>query len=236
MSNKIIYNKNKNNYINLLTNYPCSTTAVLGSGATGHFLQDNSPQDKRELMQDIFTIKQPNGEGLHSKYKSQIKIFPELPNQAQEAHSFPKIKIPSVSVGKLCGSGCVVIFVKNKGFITYKGKVIGEAPRDEITRLWTLPLNKTNNTRPAKKQKGFSHVANNLTFPREAQDNIEQLILFLHEALGDPTRSTFIRAVKKGHLVTWPGHTVNRIKKYIKQDIITDKGQMYLTRQVKHKE
>ena len=88
-----------------------------------------------------------------------------------------------MSVRNLCDSGCIVIFVKNKGFITYKGKVIGEAPRDEITRLWTLPLNKNNTTRPAKKQKGFQHVANNVTFPTEAKDNMERLILFLHEAL-----------------------------------------------------
>ena len=62
------------------------------------------------------------------------------------------------------------------------------------------PAEQEQHNKTSQEKKGFQHVANNLTFPREAKDNIERLILFLHEALGHPTRSTLIRAVKKG---TW---------------------------------
>ena len=71
----------------------------------------------------------------------------------------------------------------------------------------------------------------NVKIPEEAENNIKRLILFLHEALGCPTKSTLIKAVKKGHLATWPGLTVKRINKYIKGNIINAKGHMHMSRQ-----
>ena len=79
-------------------------------------------------------------------------------------------------------------------------------------------------------------MAMNVTIPEETESNIGRLIYFLYEALGHPNKSTLIKAVKKGHLATWPGLTVKRIQKYITADIINAKGHMHMKRQVKYKD
>ena len=76
-------------------------------------------------------------------------------------------------------------------------------------------------------------MAMNVTTPETAENNTEQLMLFLHGALGHPTRSTLIKALKIGFLATWPGLTTQRIDKCTQENIITDKGHMHMTRQVK---
>ena len=58
-------------------------------------------------------------------------------------------------------------------------------------------------------------------------------MIFSHGALGHPTRSTLNKALKIGLLATWPGLTIQRIDKCMQENIITDKGHVHMTRQVK---
>ena len=74
-------------------------------------------------------------------------------------------------------------------------------------------------------------MAMNVTTPETAENNTEQLTFFSHGALGHPTRSTLNKALKIGHLATWPGLTIQRINKPTQENIITDKGHMCMTRQ-----
>ena len=177
------------------------------------------------------TIKQPDGTSLKSQHKSELEILPLLPQKARESYAFKNIKFPLLSVAKLCDSNYTVVFVKTKAYIIYKGKIIGEAPRDTVSKLWTMKLQNLNDCTNKHEQE----VAMNVTVPEETENNIERLILFLHEALGHPNKYTLIKAVKKGHLATWPGLTVKRIQKYIMGDIINAKGHMHMKRQVKRK-
>ena len=100
-------------------------------------------------------------------------------------------------VGKLCDCGCSIIFTKEKAFVTYKGKDIGEAPRDKVTKLWTIRLSKNNRKRPAKKPKHPNMWSIISPFQQKQKNIIERLILFLHESLGHPTRSTLLTTVKR---------------------------------------
>ena len=67
-------------------------------------------------------------------------------------------------------------------------------------------------------------------------DNIRNLTEFLYGVGGYPVVSTLIKAIKRGHYATWPGFTVERIKKYIKNNIICTKGHIHLNQQVKKKQ
>ena len=127
----------------------------------------------------------------------------------------------------------MVIFVKKRAYIVHDGKIIIEAPRDEVIKLWTTKLNE-NNLNECKTIHDKDLIMN-VTIPEEANSNIEKLILFLYTALGRPNKTTLIKAIQQGHFTTWPSLTVKILKKYIQGDIINAKGHMHLKRQVKNK-
>lgn len=48
-------------------------------------------------------------------------------------------------------------------------------------------------------------------------DNIQHLTEFLYGTAGYQVVSILNKAIKKGYYVTWPGFTVERMKKYAKK-------------------
>jgi hypothetical protein len=52
------------------------------------------------------------------------------------------------------------------------------------------------------------------------------LVHYVHKALLSPTKSALLQAVKKGHLVTWPGLTEHAINKHLKLMLATGMGHM----------
>ena len=115
--------------------------------------------------------------------------MPQLPQKARESYAFKNIKFPLISVAKLCDSDCTVVFVKIRAYIIYKRKIIVEAPRDTISKLWTMKLQNLNDCTKRHKQE----IAMNVTIPEETESNIGRLILFLHEALGHPNKNSLIK-------------------------------------------
>ena len=151
-----------------LTNYPSTDQGILDSGASGNFLTIKSPQCNITQQFTPLTIKQPDGTSLQSQHKSELEILAQLPQKARESFAFKNIKFPLVSVAKLCDSDCTVIFVKAKAYIIHKGKIIGEAPRDTISKLWTMKLHTLNDCTKKYEQE----VAMNITIPEETESNI----------------------------------------------------------------
>ena len=131
-----------NNFIK--NNYPSPKKAILDSGSSGHFLTNGSPQTNIQRQHLPLRIKQPDGNTLVSNNKCELKIYPQLSKEARKAYTFNDITFPLISVAKLCDSDCMVIFVKQRAYIIKEGKIIGEAPRDKITKLWTTKLNHEN--------------------------------------------------------------------------------------------
>ena len=142
-----------------------------------------------------------------------MKILKGLSEEARELCTFNKIKIPLISVAKLCGSECTVIFLKSKTLIIHENKIIATAPRDCISKLWTIKLNNLNDCQ----SKYDKDLAMNITVPEESQSNIEKLIMFRYEAIGFLIKTTLIKVIKKGRFATWPGLIVQRVKKYVKK-------------------
>ncbi len=59
----------------------------------------------------------------------------------------------------------------------------------------------------------------------------EQVVKYLHAALGFPTKSTMLNAVSKNWLVGWPGLTVESVNKSFPEFNATQKGHMKQQRQ-----
>jgi hypothetical protein len=73
------------------------------------------------------------------------------------------------------------------------------------TGLWRINLRK-------KHQQPQLSVENNVYELRYTG----ALVNYLHKAMFSPTKSALLRAVKNGHLITWPGLTEKAINKHLK--------------------
>jgi hypothetical protein len=71
------------------------------------------------------------------------------------------------------------------------------------------------------------HSANNVYALR----NTGSLVNYLHKAMFSCTKSDQVYAMKKGHLATWPGLTVESINKHLKSTTATAMGHMNQKRQ-----
>ena len=60
----------------------------------------------------------------------------------------------------------------------------------------------------------------------QKQQKSAELATFLHGCCGCPVPSTFIRAIKNNHFISWPGLTANLIAKHLPSSIITPKGHL----------
>jgi hypothetical protein len=60
---------------------------------------------------------------------------------------------------------------------------------------------------------------------------IEELISFLHVAVGSPTVATWGTAIDKGFFNTWPGLTSSFVRKRLPKSMATILGHVHMQRQ-----
>ena len=54
-----------------------------------------------------------------------------------------------------------------------------------------------------------------------------ELAEFLHGCCGSPTKSTFLKAIKNNHFISWPGLTEALVEKHLGPCIATSKGHIH---------
>ena len=85
--------------------------------------------------------------------------------------------------------------------------------------LWTVPIPQT--TR--KKREEISNVHN--------LPSISQTVKYHHPTAGYPVEDTWIKAIKNGNYITWPGLTAAVVRKFFPESDETQKGHMKRQRQ-----
>jgi hypothetical protein len=155
--------------------------------------------------------------------------IPQLSKSAKAAHIFPAMENNSrLSVGQLCDEGYFLLFSRDEvKILDEKQKIIMKGNRNCATGLWRINLyhQKTDCNIPQKQPQ--IHSANNVYALR----NTGALVSYLHKAMFSCTKSDLVHAVKKGHLATWPGLTVEAINKHLKLTTATAMGHMNQKRQ-----
>jgi hypothetical protein len=203
-------------------------TALADSGFTGHFLLSNAPCLNKTLTTNHLTVILPNGQTMKSTHTVTLDI-PQLSKAAKASHIFPAMENNSLlSVGQLCDEGYFVLFSSDEvKILDEKQKNIMKGNRDCATGLWWINLyHKKTNCNISQKQPQ-NHSANNVY----ALHNTGALVNYLHKTMYSCTKSDLVHAVKKGHLATWPGLTVEAINKHLKFTTSTDMGHMNQKRQ-----
>ena len=110
---------------------------------------------------------------------------------------------------------CTAIFSKHKCTIYNKrNKPVITGIRNHSMGLYeqSIPQNNNQNIHQA-----------NATLPTI---NLEEPIKYLHQCAFSPTPRTWIQVVKKGHFKTWPGVTIEAIKRYLPKSEATTMGHL----------
>jgi hypothetical protein len=162
----------------------------------------NAPYRKKTKSANPLIVILPNGDIMDSTHTSSLNI-PELSDAASVAHVFPAMANNSLlSVGKLFNEGYYVTFkINGVTIFNHGGKSILKGHRDLGTGLWFINLRKDKPQTPIA-------ASNNVYELR----NTGALVNYLHKVMFSPTKAAFIKAVKQGHLKTWPGLTNNHLK------------------------
>jgi hypothetical protein len=165
---------------------------------------------------------------MKSTHNATLDI-PQLSRVAKAAHVFPAMENNSLlSVGQLCDEGYSVLFNTNGvKILNEKQEIIMKGSRDYATGLWRINLLQTNPTYNVSQPPSQPHTVNNVYALR----NSGALVNYLHKAMFSCKKSALVHAIKKGHLTTWPGLTVEAVNKHLKLTPATAMGHMNQSRQ-----
>ncbi len=187
-----------------------ASTMVLDSGATSHFVRPDKNLPVTDVSKKAVAL--ANGSKINATHTTDLP-FDALTNDAWKAHVLPGLRPNSlVSVGKLADAGYttiihpagrgVTVHQKKSMHIRLLHKPVLQGWQDE-NGLWRLSCKPTAPILVSKtaKQEAASNV---YSLP-----SILQAIKYLHAAAGFPTKDTWVKAIKNGNYVSWPGLTVD---------------------------
>ena len=187
-------------------------TAILDSGATGTFVatSDVPYLHHPTVLTDGPTVLSASGAKMQSKLQGVLPLSPSLSDQAQSAFALDDLRTGSlVSLAQLCDDDCIAIFDKFDVKILKNDKIIIIGTRMP-NGLWSVPIGAT-----------IPQQANGILRLDKPK---EELAVYHHTALGSPVPSTLLRAIRRGHLATFPGLTTKLISKHLPKSVATTLG------------
>jgi hypothetical protein len=168
---------------------------ILDSGATGTFVATADVQHLRQQLpiSNGPTVLSASGTAMTSSIRGILPLSPLLSDTAQSAFVLDDLQTGTlVSLSQICDDDCLAIFSKFNVQVVKNGVVIITGTRSP-SGLWTIPINVTSN-----------HQANDIL---RLDKSKQELATYYHATLGSPVVSTLLRAIRRGHLITFPGLT-----------------------------
>jgi hypothetical protein len=146
---------------------------------------------------------------MTSKLSGLLPLSPLLSDVAQRAFVLDDLRTGTlVSLAQICDDDCTAIFSKKDVKIVKNREIIINGTRT-LNGLWSIPI------------QPILHQANGilrLDKPRA------ELATYYHATLGSPVPSTLLRAIRRGHLTTFPQLTTQLISKHLPKSIATVLG------------
>ena len=171
------------------------------------------------------TVHLPNGDTISASMQGFLP-FSKLTKQAQLVHVFPDLHSTSlISLGQLCDDGCTIVLT-DKGIFVFKQKeIILTGTRNHRDGLWDIPLHSTPvpTPLPSTEQKIKKHALNVIISKNQTKSD---LIHYLHACCFSPPKSTFLKAIKNGNFLGWPGLTVENVTRNLVIPPATAKGHL----------
>ena len=134
-------------------------------------------------------------------------------------HVFNDLRSASlISLGQLCDNNCDVLLQKKFLHVFKNNKKILHGVRNFTDGLWDIYL-KQQSTIPK-----LNVIIQKATTKKD-------LIHFFHGTCFSPTKATFLRAIKNGNFISWPGLTYEAVNKFLSNTIPTAFGHLQQGRQ-----
>lgn len=138
--------------------------------------------------------------------------IPGLSSLGSQAHVYPNLTNSSlISLGQLADDNCHIYLNKSHLYVIKNHEIILTGNRNLRDGLWDIVLTPT------------EHKANVII--KKSQTKID-LLNFIRGCLGNPTKSTFLRAARTGNLITFPGLDMDYINKHMQESIFSAKGHL----------
>ena len=158
----------------------------------------------------------PNLSTIQASAKGHIPLHPLLSKQATKAHIFKGLTNTSlISVGQLCDDECTAIFDKTTMRIVKEGMTIIEGKRNITDGLWDIDVP----VLPLAPIESVNAIIKRTTSHADLAD-------YLYACCGSPPLTTFLRAIKNGNLITWPGIREIDFRKHLTKSIGSTKGHL----------
>jgi hypothetical protein len=250
--NKLRQSKNKINVVSQVKTKlppPQNTpyiTAKADSGASNHYWR---PQDTTALSSikkdNTTTVRLPDLTTIASTKAGTINFqTTTLSPKATKAHVLPNLQNASlISLGQLADDACITILEDHqieiykkdnpqlrgpKHYQTHlqpENKILS-GPRNIIDGLWDLQIPVAEKTMLIQTQ---GKSANAIIRKNQTKTDLAK---YLHACAGFPPISTFVKAINKGHFMTWPGIKSVSFTKNLPKSIPSLKG--HLDQERKH--
>ena len=160
--------------------------AKLDSGASRHFFKT----EHAKFLTNVQPIKNgpiahlPNNTTVQASHKATIKLHENISKMASEVLIFPNLQNESlISIGQLCDDDCIIIFTKEKFYVTKNGLCLYHGDRNKSDGLWDF--DKTYST--------INHKLNYIIAKNKTQMDLAR---YYHASLFSPSISTLNKAIK----------------------------------------
>ena len=202
------------------------------SGATNHYfaLQDAHGLDDTDTTDAGIEVTLPTKATVTSTHQGHLP-FSNLSKHATKTEVFPDLHHSLISLGQLCDDDCLVLLHKKKLIAAKDGKIVLTGDRNQYDKLWDIPL--------PQRQSSPKPISKHVPLPKKHSLNVilrkdktkSDLVQYLHAACFSPTTSTFLQAIQKNFLLSWPGLTSELVKKHLPTSVYTTKGHINQERQ-----
>ena len=188
-------------------------TGIADSAASRHF----GPLTQKPNNHEPIQVTAANKGIMQSVAKRKWNLAQELSNKGSVAHEFKEMVNPLVSIPQLVDDGCEVTLTKTAIKVSKQNKPIIRGPRDPITRMWTIPF--TVSESEPEQALHTIELQPKLACNAYTQKSTADLVTYHHITLGSVAPPTLIKAIKNGYLTTFPGLTVQAVRKYLPKSI-----------------
>ena len=201
---------------------PQQHTGILDSGATHLYIAPNAPHGPLDTSTATVKVGTANGQVATSAAKSTLPIPQLAADLPTTGYIMPSFTNTLIGVVPICDANCTVVFKKKDVTVLLpKVKTILQGWREKkLPILWSFSLKPTDRSikdYTTKNQKSpAAHSDYNLP-------SIEALFRYMPAAAGFPVKSTWLKAIKKLNLETWPGLNYTNAAKYCPHSVETIK-------------
>lgn len=209
-----------------------SSSPIVDTAATDTLIRAS---DSHRLLSDISTSNAPLRVGLPNQSSilstASGRVAPIMESSSFQSsldipgHVFSDQQLSRslFSVADYCNRGCTAVFTDSKFEIfSPVGEIILQGFKNPNDKLWPVQLNDA-----ARNAHDNGSEASNVV--RHELD--AEFVAFCHAALGSPTLSTFLRALRAGWLSTWPRLTAKIVAANPPASKATALGHLDLNRQ-----